>query len=134
MPWFRRLIGGAMPWLRRLIGEAVPWLRRIITGFTPRRFRFNTKPLRVVFMADKVALGQFSLPVLQFSPLSTIPQLLQSAVPSNSTVLVVSVTVVRGLNKTLKLDKYIKRLIKYQPHIFANTQHCCQHYIITHPR
>jgi hypothetical protein len=47
---------------------AIPWLNRLVT-----RVRW----VRVGFVAEKVALGQFFLPVLRFSPVSTIPPVLQ---------------------------------------------------------
>jgi hypothetical protein len=51
-----------MPWLRRLVAGLSPWM----PGFTPWS-------VHVVFVVDKVALGQVFLRVLWFFSLSIIP-------------------------------------------------------------
>jgi hypothetical protein len=55
---------------------AVPWLRRLAAGLPSRKSGFDSGPVRVGFVVDKVALGQFFLRVLQFSPVSFIPPVL----------------------------------------------------------
>ena len=38
---------------------AVPWLRRFVVGFSPRKPRFDPRPVHIGFVVGKVALGQF---------------------------------------------------------------------------
>jgi hypothetical protein len=47
--------------------SAVPWLTRLAAGLSSRRPGFPTGSLHVVFVVDKVALGQVFLRVLRFS-------------------------------------------------------------------
>jgi hypothetical protein len=51
---------------------AVPWLRRLVAGLSPQRLEFAPGSVYVEFV-DRVALGQVSLRVLCFSPVSIIP-------------------------------------------------------------
>jgi hypothetical protein len=46
---------------------AVPWLRRLVAGLSPRRPRFDPRPVHLGFVVDKVALGQVFSLVLLFS-------------------------------------------------------------------
>jgi len=39
---------------------AVPRVRRLVAGLSPRRLGFDTEPFHVVFVADKLLLGQVS--------------------------------------------------------------------------
>ena len=55
---------------------AVPWLRRLGAGLSPRRPSFDPGSVHVVFVVDKVALGQVFPRVLQFSPVNFIPLVL----------------------------------------------------------
>jgi hypothetical protein len=48
--------------------KAVPWLRDSVAGISPQRPGFNTRPVHVRFVVDKVAMEQVSLIVLQFLP------------------------------------------------------------------
>lgn len=52
------------------------WLRRLVSGLSPYRPGFTTKPVLMVFVVDRVAFGQVSLPVFQFSRVTVIPSLL----------------------------------------------------------
>jgi hypothetical protein len=54
----------------------VPWLRRLVAGLSPRRPGFDPLSVHVVFVVDKVALGQAFLRVLRFSPVNFIPPVL----------------------------------------------------------
>lgn len=51
-------------------------LMRSVAGLSPRRPDFDTRPVYVRTVVDKVALGQICLPVLPFSPVTTIPLVL----------------------------------------------------------
>ena len=55
---------------------AVPWLRWLVAGLSQRRPGFDPESVHVGFVVDKVALGQVSLRVLRFSPVSFIPSVL----------------------------------------------------------
>ena len=55
---------------------AVPRLRRLVAGLSPRRYGFDPGSVHVVFVVDKVALGQVSPQVLRFSPVNHIPPVL----------------------------------------------------------
>jgi hypothetical protein len=48
---------------------AVPWFRRLVTSLSPQRPRFTPGSFHVVFVVDKLALGQV---VLCFSPVNII--------------------------------------------------------------
>jgi hypothetical protein len=56
--------------------DAVPWLRRLVTGLPFRKPGFDPGSVHVVFVVDKVALGQGFPRVLRFSPVSFIPPVL----------------------------------------------------------
>jgi hypothetical protein len=51
---------------------AVPWLWRLVTGLSPPQRRFAPGSVHVWYVVDEVALGQVSLRVLRFSPVSFI--------------------------------------------------------------
>jgi hypothetical protein len=51
------------------LGMYVPWLRRLVAGLPLRRSGFHPGSVHVVFVVDKVALGQVFLRVVGF-PLS----------------------------------------------------------------
>jgi hypothetical protein len=55
---------------------AVPNFRRLVAGFSPWSSGFAPRTVHMEFVLDKVAMGKFSLRVLQFSPVSIIPPLL----------------------------------------------------------
>jgi hypothetical protein len=57
--------------------QSTSLLKRLDASFLPRRPGLYPRPVRMGFMADKVSLGQVSLPVLLFSPVS-IPPVLRS--------------------------------------------------------
>jgi hypothetical protein len=52
--------------------------RRFLAGPSPRRPPLDPRPVHVTSEMDVVALGQFFLPVLQFSPVSIIPPMLHT--------------------------------------------------------
>jgi hypothetical protein len=58
--------------------NAVPRLRPSVAGLSPRRPVFDPRSVHVRFVVHEVALGQISLPVLQFSPVSIIPPMLHT--------------------------------------------------------
>jgi hypothetical protein len=66
----------------KLPTQAVPWLRSLIAGLSERRPRFAPGSIHVGFVVDKVALGQVSLRVLRFSPVSIIPPSLSKLISS----------------------------------------------------
>jgi hypothetical protein len=47
---------------------AVPWLRRLVTGLSQRRLGFAPRPVRVVFVVDKMAQGRVFLRVFRVLP------------------------------------------------------------------
>jgi hypothetical protein len=51
---------------------------RLQRGLSPRRIGIDPRPVRVENLVDKLALGQVSLGVLLFSPVSIIPLLLHT--------------------------------------------------------
>ena len=48
--------------------QAVPWLRRLLAGLSPRRPEFHPGSDHVVFVVDKVALGQVFPPSASVFP------------------------------------------------------------------
>ena len=44
----------------------MPWLRQLAAGLLPRKPAFDPRPVRVVFVMGKMALGQVFLPVIRF--------------------------------------------------------------------
>jgi hypothetical protein len=52
-----------------MIHDAVPWLRRLALGLSQHGPVFDPMSVQVIFVVDKMALGQVFLPVLRF-PLS----------------------------------------------------------------
>jgi hypothetical protein len=52
---------------------AVPWPEQLVTGLSLQRLGFEPGSVHMGF-ADEVALGQIFLRVLQFYPVSIIPQ------------------------------------------------------------
>jgi hypothetical protein len=58
--------------------KALPWLSRSVTGLSWRRPVFDLRSVFVRFVGGKVAVGQFFLPVLRFSPVSINPPLLHT--------------------------------------------------------
>ena len=63
---------GALPPLLRTSS----WRSRLDAGVSPRRPVFDSKPARVRFVMDKVAMGQGFPRVLQFCSVNIIPQIL----------------------------------------------------------
>jgi hypothetical protein len=64
----------------RTMNFVVLWLRRLVAGLAPRRPGFKPGSVHVGFMVDKVALGQVSLRVLLFSPVSVISRWLHGQI------------------------------------------------------
>jgi hypothetical protein len=58
------------------VTDRIGRLRRLAAGLPPRRPGFDPGSVRVVFVVDKVALGQVFPRVLRFSPVSFIPPVL----------------------------------------------------------
>jgi hypothetical protein len=58
----------------------VPWLRQLVVDNSPQRPGFAPGPVHVGFVVDKVALGQVSVRVIQFSPVGLIPPLLSTPI------------------------------------------------------
>jgi hypothetical protein len=56
----------------------MPCLRGLVAGLSPRRPMFIPSSVHAKFVADKVALGEFLLRVLGFSPVSIIPPMLHT--------------------------------------------------------
>jgi hypothetical protein len=54
----------------------VPELRRLVAGLPPRRHGFDSGPVHVGFVVDKVALGQVFPRVFRFSPVNFTPPVL----------------------------------------------------------
>jgi hypothetical protein len=52
--------------------KAVPCLRQLFVGLSPLRLWFESGPVHVGFVVDKVALGQIFLRVLRFFTVSII--------------------------------------------------------------
>ena len=59
-------------------GEHVAWLGWVVANLSLQRRGFNPRPVHVGFVVDRVAVGQFSLGLLLFSPVSIIPPLLHT--------------------------------------------------------
>jgi hypothetical protein len=57
---------------------AVQWLKRLDADLLPQKPMFDPKQVHVGFVVEKVAIGQVSFGVFQFSPVSTIPPKLQT--------------------------------------------------------
>jgi hypothetical protein len=55
--------------------RAVPSLRRLVTGFSRQRPSFAPRSVYMLFVMDKLALGQVLLQVFQFPPVNIIPTL-----------------------------------------------------------
>jgi hypothetical protein len=54
---------------------AVPWLKQLVTGLSPQRPEFDLRLVHVVFVVDKVALGQVFSKYVSF-PVSITPPML----------------------------------------------------------
>ena len=52
--------------------QTVPWVGQLIAGLSPPELVFDPRSVDVGFVVDNVALGQVSLQVLQFSPVSIV--------------------------------------------------------------
>ena len=44
------------------------WFRWLVAGLSPRRIRFDPRPVHVGFMVNKVVLGRDTLPAFRFFP------------------------------------------------------------------
>ena len=53
-----------------------PWLRRLVAGPSPRRPRFNLRPVHMKFIVDTLAMRQVFLGIFRLSPANIIPQML----------------------------------------------------------
>jgi hypothetical protein len=56
-----------------ILVAAVPWLKWLAAGLSIRSSEFEPGSIHVIFLVDKVALGQVFLLVLRVSPVSIIP-------------------------------------------------------------
>ena len=61
-----------------MVFNAVLWFRLLLAGLSPWRLGFIPRPVHVGFVVDKVALGQVSLRVCRFFPVSIIPPMLHT--------------------------------------------------------
>jgi hypothetical protein len=52
--------------------------KAVISGLSPRAAEFDTRIVNVVFVVDRVALGQVFLPVLRFFPVTIISPFLHT--------------------------------------------------------
>jgi len=59
-------------------GEHVAWLGWVVANLSLQRHRFDPRPVHVGYIVGRVAVGQFSLCLLQFSPVRIIPPMLQT--------------------------------------------------------
>jgi len=57
----------------------LPWLRRLVAEFSMLCPGFDPRLVHVRFVVHNVALGQVSLPVFHFSPVSVIPPTLHTS-------------------------------------------------------
>jgi len=57
----------------------LPWFRRLVAVFSNLCPGFDLRLVHVRFVVHTVALGQVSLPVLHFSPVSIIPPVLHAS-------------------------------------------------------
>jgi len=72
-------VGTALLYLVSMVcGEHVEWLGWLVANLSRQRRGFDARPVRVGFVVDRVAVGQFSLGLLQFSPVSIIPPMLHT--------------------------------------------------------
>jgi hypothetical protein len=63
----------------------VPWIKQLVADLSPRKLGLDSWSVHVIFVADKVALGQVFLQVLRFSPLSIIPPMFHTRFHSYTT-------------------------------------------------
>jgi hypothetical protein len=59
-------------------GEHVAWLGWVVAILSLQRHGFDSRPVCVGFIVDRVAVGQFSLGLLQFSPVNIILPMLRT--------------------------------------------------------
>ena len=72
-------IGAALLCLVWMVcGEHVAWLGWVVANLSLQRRGFDARPVRVGFVVDRVAVGQFSLGLLHFTRVSTIPPMLHT--------------------------------------------------------
>jgi len=64
----------------------VTWLRRIFADLSLRRPEYDPRSIRVVFVVNKLFLGQVDFPVLWFYPVSIIPPLLRAHLHLHATL------------------------------------------------
>jgi len=62
----------------------MPWLMCLVADLSPWMLRFDTGQVYMVFVVDKLALGQVFLQVLRFSPISIIPLTLHNHLHLNT--------------------------------------------------
>jgi len=64
--------------------EALPWLRWLVAFLSPRRYWFDPRSVSFGSVVDKVALGQVSVLVLRFFPVSVIAPILRAYLHLNT--------------------------------------------------
>ena len=106
-----------------ILFQIYPHFRRLIAVLSPRISDFGHSALRVGFVVDKVALGQFFLLVLQSSPVSIIPPMLHTHISPSTIAGIYCLTapVYKMLKKQLhvlrkkiwqtKLLRYFRRIL-----------------------
>ena len=78
----------------------MPWLWRLVTGLSAPRPRFNPGPVRVRFVVGKVTLGQISLHIFRFSPVSVIPPIIHTPLYININLLRTTGRSLRSFNRS----------------------------------
>jgi hypothetical protein len=64
----------------------MPQIMLIVSSLSLWRHEFNPKPVHVIFVVDKVALEEVSVPGLQFVPVSSISSMLYTHLHLNISV------------------------------------------------
>ena len=79
----------------------MPWLRRLVAGLSPPRTSFDSRTLRIVFVVNKVEVGQTFLQTYRFSLSVSLRSWSIIIIHSSITEAVQSSQIISALNKTL---------------------------------
>jgi hypothetical protein len=60
----------------------LPWLRQLVTGFPLQKSGFNSRPVCVGFVVNKLALEKVFLRVFLYFPVIVIPLMTHANIPS----------------------------------------------------
>jgi hypothetical protein len=60
------------------VNTVLSWFRRLVAGILSLSFEFDSRPINVRFIVDKMALGKFSIGVLWLFPVTVISPIISA--------------------------------------------------------